>query len=312
MPALESGRKLLIRFLSYKHWAPEEGIMKVWNRWAAMTIVMPLAFAVSACDRDAGDERAALYQDELDRDLELALRGDTALASFEDVAPPIEEAPAPVVRPQPQAPPRTAPAPQPQAPRPSAPAPAQPAPSQPVWATSTVGIGTTMAVTLNQTLSTESNQPGDSFTATLNDALRDENGQVVVPAGATIRGRVTQVEKSGRIGETAVMKLAFEAVSFGGNSYSMDATVIEANPQRTTRQSTAEQAAKIGAGAAAGAVLGRVLGRDTRSTIKGAAIGAAAGTAIAMGTSDVDAVLAAGSRMVIRLDSPIQVRRQVS
>jgi hypothetical protein len=286
--------------------------MRINKRWAATVLVMPLIFATAACERGGSDDRAALYQDELDRELDLAFRGDTVLASFEDIGPIAEEAPppAPVVQPQPQSPPRAAP--QAQAPRPSVPAPSQPAPRQPVWATSTVGIGTTMGITLNQTLSTESNQPGDSFTATLQDALRDANGQVVVPAGATVRGRITQVEKSGRIGETAVMKLAFEAVSFGGNSYSLDATVIEANPQRSTRQSTAEQAAKIGAGAAAGAVLGRVLGRDTRSTIKGAAIGAAAGTAIAMGTADVDAVLPAGSRMVIRLDSPIQVRRQVS
>jgi hypothetical protein len=56
-------------------------------------------------------------------------------------------------------------------------------------------------------------------------------------------------------------------------------------------------------------VLGQVIGRDRESTLKGAAIGAAAGTAIAMGTADVDAVLPSGSRMVIRLDAPVQIDR---
>jgi hypothetical protein len=46
--------------------------------------------------------------------------------------------------------------------------------------------------------------------------------------------------------------------------------------------------------------------------LKGAAVGAAAGTAIAMGTADVDVVLPAGSEMVIRLDTPLEIRRPVS
>ena len=55
-----------------------------------------------------------------------------------------------------------------------------------------------------------------------------------------------------------------------------------------------------------------MLGKDTKSTLKGAVIGAAAGTAIAMGTSDVDAVLPAGSTMRVKLDAPVTVRRSVS
>jgi uncharacterized protein YcfJ len=89
----------------------------------------------------------------------------------------------------------------------------------------------------------------------------------------------------------------------------LQATVIEANPERRNRTPAGEQVAKAAGGAAAGAIIGRVLGKDTRSTVKGAVIGAAAGTAIAMGTADVDAVLPVGSRMVIRLDAPVEVRR---
>jgi hypothetical protein len=175
-----------------------------------------------------------------------------------------------------------------------------------------VATGTNIALTLNETLSTETNQVGDAFTATVQQAITDANGNVVIPAGATVRGRVTQVQKSGRVGETAVLNLAFESVSFGGNSYPLDASVVQANPQRKSRESTGEQVGKAAAGAAAGAILGRVLGKSTGSTIKGAVIGAAAGTAIAMGTADVDAVLPAGSTMIIRVDAPVTVTRTVS
>jgi hypothetical protein len=285
------------------------------NFRAGWLLVLPLAMVPVACGGDGADDRAALRQDELHRELDLAFQGDTLPGTFQDtivgVEPTPEPGPAPRVE-QPRAPqrnPAPAPAPARQSPQPQAPAPLPQPQPQPRAVTSTVPVGTSMALTLNQTLSTETNRVGDSFTATLQSALTDGSGNVLVPAGATVRGRLTQVDKSGHVGETGIIKLAFESVSFGGNSYPFDATVVRANPQRSNRTSTQEQATKVAAGAAAGAVLGRVLGKDTRSTVKGAVIGAAAGTAIAMGTADVDVVLPAGSDLVIRLDTPIQIRR---
>jgi hypothetical protein len=280
------------------------------TRWAALLLVLPLAMMPAACG-DGADERAALREDDLDRELDLAFQGDTLPGTFQDTVVGMQPEPEPGPAPQAQQPraPQRAPAPVPRpAPQQDAPAPAP----QPRVVTSTVPMGTSMSLRLNETLSTETNRVGDAFTATLQNAITDADGRVIVPAGATVRGRLTQVEKSGHVGATGIIKLAFEAVSFGGRSYPMDATVMRANPQRQNRTSTQEQAAKVAAGAAAGAVLGRVLGRDTRSTLKGAAVGAAAGTAIAMGTADVDVVLPAGSDMVIRLDTPIEIRRTTS
>jgi hypothetical protein len=291
------------------------------NLWAAWLLVLPLAMVPVACSDDA-DDRAALREDELGRELDLALQGDTTPRIFEDTVVGMEPEPEPEPPPQavrPRAPQRTPtptprPAPQRTQPRRVDPAP-EPAPlpaPQPRVATSSVDMGTTLSLTLNETLSTKTNQVGDAFTATLQSAVLDGNGNVLIPAGATVRGRLTQVDKSGHVGQTGILKLAFDAVSFGGRSYPMDASVVEANPQRSNRTPVAESAAKVAAGAAAGAILGRVLGKNTGSTVKGAVIGAAAGTAIAMGTSDVDVVLPAGSDMVIRLDSPIEIRRTTS
>jgi hypothetical protein len=273
------------------------------SRFAAiLAAFLPFAVLATGCGRDAG-ERGALQDDELGRELDLALRGDTLPATFQDTVV--------GVSPEAEAPVQAAPRPQPQQPR-QQPRVAQPQPApapapQPV--ATPVPAGTTFAVTLNQELSTETSQIGDGFTATLSDPIVSAEGVVLIPAGATVRGRVTHVAMSERVGETAVLKLAFESISFGGRSYPLQATVVEANPQRRTRTTRTEQAAKVAAGAAAGAVLGQVIGRDRESTLKGAAIGAAAGTAIAMGTADVDAVLPSGSRMVIRLDAPVQIDR---
>lgn len=281
----------------------------------ALLLMLPITMGLAGCNRD--NDRDALQKDELDRQLDLALQPDsTQQVSFADSATGVDPVPdvkqpprpSPKPKPAPRVPREPAPTPRPQAPRQEeAPSPT-PTP-QPRVVTSTAPSGTTMALTLNETLSTEKNRVGDSFTATLQSPIRGDNGEVVIPAGATVRGRLTQVDKSGHVGETGVIKLAFEAVSFGGRSYPMDATVVRANPERKNRTTTGQQATKVAAGAAAGAILGKVLGKDTKSTIKGAVIGAAAGTAIAMGTADVDVVLPAGSDLVIKLDSPIEVRR---
>lgn len=270
-------------------------------------LALPLIVAMAACGGDA-DERAALEDDELRRELDLALQGDSAPATFEDTA--IVETPAvPPPPPPPPARPRpTPPPPPPVTPPPPPPTQAAPPPA-PRVVRSTAAVGTNMSITLDESLSTETNQTGDAFMATVSEPVYGTDGNVVIPAGAKVRGRITQVQKSGRVGETAVLSVAFETVSFGGESFPLDATVVQANPERVSRSSTGETAGRVAVGAAAGAILGRILGKDTKSTIAGAAVGAAAGTAIAMGTADVDAVLRAGSVMVIKLDSPVTVEQ---
>lgn len=292
------------------------------NLTAALLLFAPLALAPIACGDDT--DRAALEDEELDRELDMALQGDTAATLFEDTAfadtgdaPPGDQAQAP--QPRADQPPQQAPRPRP---RPSQEQPRQEQPrqeqprqeqprQQPRTATLSVPVGTTLAVRMNETLSTQDSQPGDVFTARLESPIIDANGTVIVPAGATVRGRVTAVAPSGRVGETAALKLAFESISFGGDSYPLQATVQSADVQQKSRTSVGESAGKVAAGAAAGAILGQVLGKDTESTLKGAAIGAAAGTAIAMGTSDVDAVLPQGAEVVIRVDQPITVTRTI-
>lgn len=292
---------------------------------AALLLILPLAFAPLACG-DKGQDRDALRSEESNRDLNLALQGDTPTATFKDTAlvsqptaeptpePTQQEAPAPAPRPTPRHyPPRYTPRPHPAperarvapspAPSPVAEAPA-PAREDAGPSSATLGSGSQFAITLNEALGTDRNQPGDGFTATVEQAVVGENGQVIIPAGATVHGRVTSVAKSDHVGEAAVIKLAFESVSFGGHTYPMHATVVEANPQRVTRNTVGRTAGRAAAGAAAGAVLGKIFGK---STTKGAILGAAAGTAIAMGTADVDAVLQQGSRVVIRTDSPVTV-----
>ncbi|HET7274044.1 MAG TPA: hypothetical protein VFI91_02625 [Longimicrobiaceae bacterium] len=261
------------------------------------------------------DARAALEREALQREIDIALQPDTTIQpEFADVALEEPEAeptapaasstpPARTRQPEPQpAPRRPEPAP---TPRPS------PEPSRPRVVTIPVPSGTTMALRMDRELSTESSSAGTTFTATVTDAIRAADGTTLIPAGAKVHGRVASAGESSRAGESANIELAFNSVSFGGESYSLAATAVDVPVRKITRDSNTEKAAKIGGGAALGAILGQVIGKDAESTIAGAAIGAAAGTAVVMGTADVDAVVPEGARVVIRLDRSIPVRKTV-
>lgn len=284
--------------------------MQMQRLWALL-LALPLALTAVGCGGDEAEEVAA-GQDAVDRDIELALSEDRGSPTLEDRAPEPPPSPTPPEASsrsqssQSQSTQRSQPSS-----RSSEPERVRAEPPAPRVVTLVVPTGTTFAVHLDEGLATDENEVGDPFSATLSDPIVDMNGQVLLPAGATVRGRVTGLEKSDRVGDSAVIRLAFESVSFEGRSYPLQATVVEANPERRTRTSTAQSAGKVAAGAAAGAIVGQVLGKNTRSTVTGAVVGAAAGTAIALGTADVDAVLPAGSRMVIRLDAPVEVRRTV-
>lgn len=283
---------------------------------AALLLALPVSTLTVACaGGEDTDARAALEKEALERELDLALQPDTTLEpEFADVAvePPEEEVAPPRPAPTPARRPATRTA-QP-TPRRTAPAPAptpSPEPSRPRTVTMSVPAGTSFAVRLDQELSTRTATVDETFTATLAEPLLSSDGTTLIPAGATVRGRVTDSRKSGSTGQQAQLRIDFTSISWGGETYSLSSTTLDAEARLVTRDSRAAQAAKVGGGAVAGAILGRVIGKDTRATVAGAAIGAAAGTAVAIGTADVDAVIPAGSRVTARLDGPIRVEREM-
>lgn len=292
--------------------------MRILRTLAPILLVLPLSTIVVACGGDEdSDARAALEREALERELDLALQPDTtAEPEFADVPleeaepslPPVTQAPAPTPAPARRS---ATPAREP-APRRVDPTPAPtPEPQRPRTVTRSAPSGTTFAVRLNQELSTRTASPGQTFTATLSEPIVAADGTTLIPAGATLRGRVTESKKSGSAGDQAQLRIDFTSVTYAGETYSIDATTLDAEAKLVTRDSKASQAAKVGGGAVLGGVLGRVLGKDTKSTVAGAAIGAAAGTAVAMGTADVDAVIPAGARVTVRLDTPIRVTQEV-
>jgi hypothetical protein len=170
-------------------------------------------------------------------------------------------------------------------------------------------VGATLQAKLDQTLGTKQSKVGDSFTATVENTITAQNGATVVPAGATIRGHITALESSKNVTDPSVIRLDFDQLAFGGQSYPFRASVARAAPQQVGGDTRNETLQKAGNGAAAGAVLGAVLGdADLKHMAIGAVLGAAAGTAISLGTGTVDAALPAGTTLTLRATQAVALR----
>ncbi len=162
-----------------------------------------------------------------------------------------------------------------------------------------VPVGTELDVRLQNRLSSDDAQVEDRFEATTVVDLV-EDGRVLIPAGALVRGVVTSVEKAGRVNRTGKLTLGFDQVTVGGRSYPIHATVTQAIQSEGIRG----EAGRIGAGAGVGAIIGGILG-GFKGVLAGILIGGG-GTIAA--TEGKDVTLPAGTVLRLRFDSPVTLR----
>lgn len=170
-----------------------------------------------------------------------------------------------------------------------------------------VPVGTTMDLRMAETISTQSHEAGDGFTANVIEPVHGSDGSVLIPSGATLHGTIESSERSTGPEDPAALTFRFDELHMKGNTYPVTATVQSAEARETEGDSGAESAAKVAIGAAAGALVGQVLGKDTESTLQGAAVGAAAGTVVAVASRNGDATLEEGSRITVRMEEPIRL-----
>jgi hypothetical protein len=216
--------------------------------------------------------------------------------------PKVSEKPAPVFQPT-----ETARAPEP-APvyNPPAPAPRVEPPPPPKPNTVTIPSGTTLSVRLGQTLSTERNKLGDTFTATLDQPLVAD-GFVIAERGSRAEGHVVECDRSGKV--KGVAQLGVELTRL----WTADGQKIRINTaafQKKADTTKKTDAAKVGLGAALGAAIGAIAGGG-----KGAGIGAGAGGAAGAGdvllTRGKAAELPVETKLSFRLSEPVTITEQL-
>jgi len=249
------------------------------NRLAIIATIA--AFGLSACQKGQDQAQA----DSTARDLTLAPTESTT--AMRDVPDRQTNPPA--------APPRTPPP----AARPPAP------PPRP--ATRTLSSGARFDVAATDTISSRTAKIGDTFSARVIEDVKNAAGQVVIPAGATINGKITEVKPAPNPKTPGTLTLAVTSVTVGGNTYPIDANVDSLETVHKGRGVTTGDAAKVGAGAAAGAILGRVIGGNSKGTVIGGVVGGIAGAGVATTTKDSDIVLPAGAHIIVRLTKDLTV-----
>jgi hypothetical protein len=166
-----------------------------------------------------------------------------------------------------------------------------------------VPVGTELDVRLRTALSSKTAQVEDRFEGTTAVDLR-QDGKVLIPAGATVRGVVTAVRKAGRLDRKGSLALSFDQITFNGRTYPIRGSVAEVLESGGYR----DDAEKIGTGAAVGGIIGGILG-GVKGAIAGVLIG---GGGVVAATEGEDVELAPGSIVRMRLDQPLQVRQNVT
>ena len=160
-----------------------------------------------------------------------------------------------------------------------------------------IPAGTTIQVRTTEAIDTQT-MDGRIFTGTVENDVRDAQGRLAIPGGAT-------AELVVRRGPDNELVLDLDSVTVNGRRYGVDATRNRLGGGIDIRNSgigaNKETARNVGGGALLGAILGAVIGGGD-----GAAAGAAAGAAVGAGAQ----ILTKGRRVNVPAESLLSYRLQ--
>jgi len=183
--------------------------------------------------------------------------------------------------------------------------PAPPPPPAPEFMEVTVPSDAVLGLQIERTISSELARVEDKVDARVTRDVRVD-GRVAIPAGSTVRGSVTEVDRGGRMKGRARLAIRFHTVVLA------DGTQLGLKTDPVIREGASpngETAAKVGGAAIGGAILGAILGGGKGAAI-GAGVGAAGGTAAAMTNDRNPATLPAGTTVTVRVQAPVTVTVQ--
>lgn len=250
------------------------------------------AAVVAACGRKDNDQVAV---DSTGRDIQLTTPDTTlALNDVPSSAGKVDTVYLPKATPPRTVPPRRPPAASP------APAPA-PAPATPV--VYSLAAGTIVETRTTKALTSRTNKAGETFTATVDEAVTTSTGRVVIPAGAEVTFTIVALKPAeNKSQKDGTITLRATSVTVKGESHPIDADVTYVEHTLKGRGVGTSEAAKVGGGAAAGAIIGKVIGGGTGAVV-GGVVGGAAGGAVAVETADRDVIIPVGAKIRLALRS---------
>lgn len=164
-----------------------------------------------------------------------------------------------------------------------------------------IPAGTKIELSLEEPVSSQSAQVGESVVARLAAPIRVD-GEIVVPSGTRVVGRVSEAKPLAKIGGQARLAIDFESLEVAPEPVG-----IAAFWAREGKSETGRDTATIAAGAAIGTVLGNQAKKNDRGKVIGAIVGAGVGTAVAAATPGEAVELPVGARLELTLRQPVVV-----
>ncbi|OFW26137.1 MAG: hypothetical protein A3H97_15335, partial [Acidobacteria bacterium RIFCSPLOWO2_02_FULL_65_29] len=158
------------------------------------------------------------------------------------------------------------------------PPPAPAAPPKAAFKEVTIPSGTTLQVTLDTAVGSDTSKVEDAVRGKLVRAVVID-GTTVVPSGSEIAGTVMEARASGKVQGLASIAFRFDRLTVRSERHAIRTARIARQAESTKK----EDAKKIGIGAGAGAVIGAIAGGSKGAAI-GTAIGGGAGAGVVMAT----------------------------
>ncbi len=185
----------------------------------------------------------------------------------------------------------------------------------------TIPAGTKVPLALKHAISTKSAREGDSVYAQTTFPVV-ENGRVLIPAGTYVQGKISRVQRGGRIKGRAEVLMHFTTLIYPSGYTVLLPGAVENVPgadktsmkgeEGTIRQDsqTGQKVGTVAGTAGTGAVVGG-LSHGVKGAGIGAGVGGGVGTAIALLTRGNDVKLDAGTtvEMVIQRAVPLDPSR---
>jgi len=253
-------------------------------RILSLMLVLLAAAATLGCGKKA-EQASGTSSDSLvaSNPTERASGDITPQTSYQE--PPKEQTPPPAARPTPR--PRT-PRPTPtQTPR------AQEAPP------TMLAAGTGVKIDITSAITSETANPGDTWTGTVKDNVI-VGDRVVIPAGSAVTGTVRGATPAKK-GSRAMLLLGVSSVNVNGREIAVHAST-DSIVAGSTR---ARNLGAIAGGAAAGAVIGRAIGGSGKGGLIGGLIGAAATTGAVSGTKGYQVATKPGTEITFTTDGQV-------
>lgn len=164
-----------------------------------------------------------------------------------------------------------------------------------------IAAGTLLTITIDQTVSSKTNNNGDPFAASLAAPITVD-GVEVLPKGTRAKGTVVQADSAGRVKGGAVLALTLDSITVNGQTYAIQTSEFE----ETIKGRGKRTAIGAGGGAAFGAIIGGLAGGGKGAAI-GALAGGGAGTAGTAFTGKRDITIAAETRLHFKLTAPLTI-----